>query len=411
MSASGLTPKGRAAEEAELLAQLGLPPSAAPEDVDNLHQAASEFLAAAPPNLRGWAHAQAAALDAAYLNLTDPGGPGGSALKSPSRPPAVDPGGPATPPARRGSRAKAAPAPLVEDEIVEDDDVDLDDLYASVTPSAHVDMRGDARRKARTAKPRPGAARAAQVQAPVAADNGWRRIALGGAAVILVAAVLFIGWNLGGGGKPGAGASPSAVAGASAPAVDMNKVGSLMAKLQANPKDVDTLLALGDEYYAGQDFTTAGTFYDKVLVIDPKNVKGLLAKGAVSFNASDFAAAESTWKQVETIDPSNQEVHYDLGFLYLNLASPDWTGVQTEWNKVIALDSTTQLAQLVQQHLDSLVAASMIPGASAAASPATSPAAAGSPAASGSPAPSGSAVASPASSPSPAASPSASPAP
>ena len=92
---------GRIAAENELLARLGLPPSATPEDVDQLHLAVSQFLAAAPSNLRGWAHAQAAALDEAYLHLTAPVGFEGSALMSPPRPPTVEPGGPATPPARR----------------------------------------------------------------------------------------------------------------------------------------------------------------------------------------------------------------------------------------------------------------------------------------------------------------------
>jgi len=369
--------------EAELLAQLGLPTSAAPEDVDHLHQAASEFLATAPASLRGWAHAQAAALDAAYLNLTDPAGFGGSALRSPSRPPAVVPGGPATPPARRASAPAVAPASIVEatDEADEDEDVDLDDLYASVTPSAHTDMRGDHKAKRGAVGAIPGAVLVGQ--APAA--NPWKRIVIGGG-VLAIAAVLAIGaYALGGGGGSGGTAHVSPSAAASGPTVDMAKVQTLMTTLQANPKDIATLLALGDEYYAGEDYTTAGSFYDKVLAIDAKNVKALLARGAVSFNLGDLPTAETTWQQVVTIDPKNQEVYYDLGFLYLNQASPNWTGVQSEWAKVIALDPTTQIAQLVQQHLDSLVAASMIPASpTASGSPAASPAASAAP--SGSPA-------------------------
>ena len=43
---------GRIAAENELLARLGLPPSASPEDVDQLHLAVSQFLAAAPAGVR-----------------------------------------------------------------------------------------------------------------------------------------------------------------------------------------------------------------------------------------------------------------------------------------------------------------------------------------------------------------------
>lgn len=74
MTVPTLKPTGRAAVQVELLARLGLPASASPEDVDRLHQAASDFLTAAPPEIRGWARAQVAALDAAYIALTDPVG-------------------------------------------------------------------------------------------------------------------------------------------------------------------------------------------------------------------------------------------------------------------------------------------------------------------------------------------------
>ena len=99
------------------------------------------------------------------------------------------------------------------------------------------------------------------------------------------------------------------------------------------------------------------------------------------------------------IDPKNQEVHYDLGFLYMNQATPDWTAVQREWNKVIAIDPTSQIAQTVQSHLDALVKASMIPASSPGASAGASTAPSASPAASTAPS------ASPAASPAPSASP------
>ena len=436
MTGPGLPIPGSAASENELLAQLGLPKSASPEDLDDLHQAVSQYLASAPPELRGWAHAQAAALDEAYLQLTDPVGFGGSALRSPTRPPAVVPGGPATPPARRGPDPAADPilaaasAGALSEAMIDADagvepvpgEPDLDDLavlYASVTPSAHPDMLPDPKAKAK-AKPRAAtptapapvaapirhrrASRHAAAAAPAApvprAANPWKRLVLAG-----VAAVAIIGVGFGGIQVVGAigGGQPTAVdnvaqapqATQAAPAVDEAKVGALMEKLAADPKDTVTLMALADEYYAGQQFAQAGDFLDKLLAIEPEHVQALLARGAVSFNLGKLDEAEATWAKVVVIDPKNVEAHYDLGFLYLNSATPDWAGVQREWNKVIQLDPTSDLAQTVKKHLDSLAAASMIPGGSPAASgaaPGTSPAA--SPAASASPAPSASPAAS-----------------
>jgi len=397
----GLPSTGHEAEENELLAQLGLPASASPEDVDNLHQAASQYLASAPPELRGWAHAQASALDQAYLQLTDPVGLQGSALRSPARPPAVVPGGPATPPVRRGSDPAEAPvlaaaAMVAEapDDASEPDaeaepavaEPDLDDLavlYASVTPSVHPDMLPDAKAKAPVAAP---VRRPVTAAATPQAANPWKRLVVAGVAVLVVVGIGFGAMQVVGAVSGSPSSSAVAQATAAPPAVDTAKVAALMQKLAANPNDTATLLSMADEYFAGEQYADAGNWVDKVLALEPKNVQALLARGAISFNTNDLVGAEATWKQVVVIDPKNTEVHYDLGFLYLNESTPDWAGVQREWNQVIAIDPTSQLAQSVKSHLDALVKASMIPAGSPAASSDASSAPSGSPTSSASPA-------------------------
>ena len=404
MSARTIPASGREAVENELLGQLGLTPAASPEDVDQIHEAVSEYLATAPASIRGWAHAQSAALDAAYLQLTDPVGFGGSALRSPTRPPRVVPGGPATPPARRDSLPTALP-PLPdeldddEDAGVEADDDEIAALYAAVTPSAHADMGPD-RGKARKRQARRAAAQARVLPQQPARSDAWKKVALGVLGLGLVAGIAFAGYTLGGGGSA-PGGTGTAQASPTVPLIDEAKVAGLMAQLQANPKDTAVLLALADEFYAGGQYDTAATWLDKLLAIDPEHIQGLLARGAVSFNLDQLDAAEATWQKVVELEPDNQEVHYDLGFLYLNQATPDWAGVQREWNRVIEIDPTTTLAQTARQHLDSLVASSMIPGSpapSAGASPATSPAASTDTGASPGASPATSPVASPAAS-------------
>ena len=327
MSAPMLRPTGQAAAEMELLAQLGLPASASPEDVDQLHQAVSDYLSSAPPEIRGWARAQVAALDAAYITLTDPAGLEGSALRSPASPPVV-PERPATPPAPRGPNSEATSVaseeavPADADELSGESEIeDLAALYAMVTPSAHDDMKPGAKQPKPTAAPR--AAQPVVAATAPAGPNVWKRIVLGGAAVIAIAAVA-LGANAivnpaTSNGAPAASQVAAATSGA--PAVDQAKVADLMAKFQANPEDTQTLLALADEFYAGGEFETSATWLDKLLAIDPEHIQGLLARGAVYFNLVDLASAEATWKKVAVLEPDNVEAHYDLGFLYLNQTS------------------------------------------------------------------------------------------
>lgn len=419
MTAPALRPTGQDRVQVELLARLGLPASASPEDVDQLHQSVSEFLAAAPSDIRGWARAQVAALDSAYLQLTDPAGLEGSALKSLASPPRVVPGGPATPPARRDPVPAPVPVAAGDDDADDADAIEtasLDDvaaLYAMVTPSAHEDMKPKpvAARAAATApktsrrvvatRPARAAsvARAAATQAPAPGDaNVWKRLFLAVIGIAAAVALLFAANAVINGGAGAPAPTQAAQAGAGAPSVDLNKVGRLMAALEADPQDIETLLALGNEYYNGMEYETAASWFDKVLAIEPENLKAMLARGAVSFNSGDTATAEETWNAVLDLDPDNVEAHYDLGFLAFYQAEPDYDAVQDHWGRVVALDPDSDLGKQVQTHLDALVMKSMIPAPSG--DPSASPDASGaaSPAATGTASPAPSAAASPAAS-------------
>jgi cytochrome c-type biogenesis protein CcmH/NrfG len=138
-------------------------------------------------------------------------------------------------------------------------------------------------------------------------------------------------------------------------------VAELLAKLQANPGDEATLQALGDEYFTAADFTTAATYYDRILAQDPTNVTAMLARGAVAYNVGDADQAGRLWHSVVALDAKNVEAHYDLGFLCLNQPTPDWACVEREWGTVVRLDPGSELARTVQSHLDALRAASMLP--------------------------------------------------
>jgi len=405
------TPRGPAKLERELLARLGLDPSATPEDVSTAHEAVATYLAAAPRSLRAWARVQASGADEAYALLTDPAALSRAvALVGAGARPAVLPGEPATPPARRDSLAPtpvAAPsaatgraagwapgtavlsAPTAAGEtaavrvdetgrrIVSDDEIDA--LLAEVDPTAHREIVGTAAERAASTAASAGATSRPGRLPGIIGSAAFRNLAIVGATVAAVGIVAMLGFNAGGTSASviGAGGSPAPSAAASAPVLDQAAVAGLMVKIQANPKDADSLMALGDAYYKTGDYKTAGDWYAKVTAIEPTNVRGFLALGATAFNQGDAATAETAWKQVLTLDEKNVEAHYDLGFLYLNRQPADMVGVQREWSRVVALAPDSNIAKTVKAHLDALASAQ--PGAPApsgapAASPVVSPA-------------------------------------
>ena len=152
-------------------------------------------------------------------------------------------------------------------------------------------------------------------------------------------------------GQPTGTATTAASSGPAIVPVDKAKVGALMKKISANPKDNVSLLALGDIYFAAADYKNASAWEQKVLDVDPKNQVALLALGAAQFNLGNTAEAKKQWLVAADLYPKSAEVHYDLGFLYLSQSPPDKAKMTTEWQKVIAIDPNSELAKTVANHI------------------------------------------------------------
>jgi len=368
--------------ERDLLARLGLPPASSSEDVDAAHRAVTAYLARAPRELKDWARHEAAAADEAYALLIDPAALADSvALVGPTARPAAMPGGPATPPAPRdpfsasdGAANGSGPSdPAVASATVVVEPT-FEELLAEVTPSTHRDSAPTPNVISSTATPSTGGA----------GRFSGKRLALVGAALVGAVAIAFAGYQMGGAATPAASPTPSSAAANPSPALDTATVATLMGKLQANPEDTETLMALADEYYFAEDFATARTWLDKLLALDPQHVRGLLALGAVQFNQGQMEDAKASWLKVVVIEPDNVEAHYDLGFYYLNQDPPDLAGVEAEWGRVVEISPDSDLAKTVQSHLDALASPAPSGGASAAPSTSPAPSPEASPAASGS---------------------------
>lgn len=376
------------AVERDLYARLGLTPNATGEELAASYEAVQAYLGGAPRDLRDWAKARSSEVDEAYALLSDPAALAGAvALVGAVERPARQPGGPATPPARRATPPVAEPDDGDEDEADEDDGYEEEDeAVASVTPDTH---RDSVRAKSRAVPAKAAGSKAR-------ARNRRARTLRRAAAVVVVAAAAVViaiaGYNYGPGAASASQPSPSpAAAGSPAPTLDTATVATLMEKIAANPNDTTSLLGLANAYFTAEDYQTASDWATKATVADPKSVDAFVALGASQYNLGNESAAETAWKQAIVLDPKNIEAHYDLGFLYFAAQPQNKDGAIAEWQTVIDLDPTSDLATSLKAHLDSLTgspapSSSTAPAGSAApsdsATPSTSPTA--SPAASSS---------------------------
>lgn len=168
------------------------------------------------------------------------------------------------------------------------------------------------------------------------------------------------------GGVPGIDGAPdtSTPSASAQPSLDMAQVGALMQKITADPKDARSYAGLANLYFQAGDYANSQKFGQKVVALTPKDATAWLLLGAAQFNGSDTAAAEKSWLRAVAIDPKSIEAHYDLGFLYMSGPNPDLAKTKAEWQKVVALDPSSELAKTVQTHLDSLATQSPAPNAS-----------------------------------------------
>jgi tetratricopeptide (TPR) repeat protein len=285
-----------------LLTRLGLPADASEHDVVAARDVLMEFLELSPRKANSWAAAQTADVEEAFALLS---GPEHLLISASQR-------------ALRGQ-------PL------------LDETPARLSPKPVV----------------PKASTAEATRKKRRAHIMW---AIG---PLLAIAIVFLVFQVGNSSTaPDTSGAPTAqptAAPSGAPStvpVDSTKVAALMKKITANPKDTASLLALGDIYFAAADYKNASIWDQKALDVDPKNQVALLASGAAQFNVGNKAEAKKHWLTAVALDPKSAEGHYDLGFLYLSQTPPDKVNMTAEWNEVIAIDPTSELAKSVASHLN-----------------------------------------------------------
>ena len=120
-------------------------------------------------------------------------------------------------------------------------------------------------------------------------------------------------------------------------------------KIKKNPKDVASLVALGNAYYDLAKYQNAITYYQKSLEIDAKNYDVMTDMGA-SYNALGQAdKALEIFKQ-DTPEKADQAMAwYNMGVVYKS--KNDTPNMRFAWERFLALQPTGTQADNVRSEL------------------------------------------------------------
>lgn len=132
------------------------------------------------------------------------------------------------------------------------------------------------------------------------------------------------------------------------------KAEPLLAKLQQNPKDIPTLVQVGDIYRSTHQFKDAADYYDKALEVDPKNVTLRTEMASCLYYSGDIDGSLRQLQQVLTTDPANANSLFNLGMIKWR-EKKDSQGALSAWehllkaNPKLAPDKKSQVEKLIAQ--------------------------------------------------------------
>jgi len=91
--------------------------------------------------------------------------------------------------------------------------------------------------------------------------------------------------------------------------------------LESNPKDLDALTNIGNQFYSQDQFDSALFYYEKVLLIDPKNSSGMYNKALVFYQKHNYTKSIEWAKKCFSTYPENTAAIMLVGDSYYTQGS------------------------------------------------------------------------------------------
>lgn len=127
-----------------------------------------------------------------------------------------------------------------------------------------------------------------------------------------------------------------------------SEVSSLEAKLQANPRDVSTLTALGNAYFDAGQWPNAVSYYTRSLNEAPKNPDVRTDLGISYFYSGDADHALKEFDQALKDDPRHVQTLFNVGIVKMQ-GKHDPKGALAAWEQLLKIEPQyPQRAQVEQ---------------------------------------------------------------
>jgi tetratricopeptide (TPR) repeat protein len=144
---------------------------------------------------------------------------------------------------------------------------------------------------------------------------------------------------------------PAPSSGPAVPPADVQKrIGFLQSVLKDDPKNLNTLIQLGNAYFDSGQFDRAMETYSKALEIDPNNADVRTDLGIMYRRKGDYDRAIGEFKKAAEIDPKHVNSRYNLGIVLLH-DKGDIKGAIKAWEDYLKVQPTGPRAENIRSQM------------------------------------------------------------
>ena len=137
------------------------------------------------------------------------------------------------------------------------------------------------------------------------------------------------------------------------PAVIQQNEARLKSALASNPKDLNSLIQLGNLYYDSNRYGDAVDYYGRALDLDPSNIDVRTDRGTSYWSLGQADAAIAEFQKALQGDPSHAQTLYNMGVVYLS-GKNNPGEARKAWEKLLATNPNYPDRAKVQEQLNSL---------------------------------------------------------